>query len=366
MKIGVDAGCLAVTDKRLKVGVYQVTFNLLKELGKIDRRTDFLLFSFQPIEKKIMRLLGPRFKNIVALPKKGWRFFALPKSLYLNKVDLFIGPSQALPYFCPCSSLVIVHDLGFEHYPWCYSESYRQLRRITRQAVKKANLIVAVSLATKKDLIKFYRVPQEKIKVVYEGVDPFFKPVKDKKTVPPYFLFVGALKPIKNIPFLLQGFARFLTQTKKNFFLVLSGGDLWLDPEIPRKIKELNLSKNLRQLGFVPEKDLPALYSGATAFVSPSLYEGFGLTLLEAMACGCPVIAGNTGAQPEVVGKAGILVDLTDVAALTQAMLKISTDLKFRSQLAAVGLVRAKQFSWEKFAQKIIYSLSEQKCDKLK
>lgn len=363
MKIGIDAGCLVVTDKRLKVGVYQLTFSMLRELGKIDENNRYLLYSFQPIAKEILGEFGPQMKNIVVGPKLGWRYFGLPKKLLFDRPDIFIGPSQALPIFTYCPSVVIVHDLSFEHFPACYPDSLQRLRTLTTNAVKKADKIVAVSNSAKKDLIKIYHVPPEKITVVYEDYNPLIKrqsqesvkKVKRKyKIEGDYFLFAGSLKRIKNVPRILEAFAGFLKAAKKkDFFLVLAGGDLWPDPEIDGTIQRLKLEKRVKKLGFVEDEDLSALYSGAIAFISPSLYEGFGLTLLEAMVCGCPVIAGNGGSQPEVVGKAGVLVDPQSVAEISSALLKISTDTLFRSGLIRAGLERATLFSWEKFAKEI-------------
>lgn len=361
MKIGVDAGCLAVTDKRLKVGVYQLTFCLLCELGKIDKNNLYLLYSFQPIAEEILGQFSSKMKNIVVGPKFGWRYFGLPKKLFLDKLDIFIGPSQALPVATFCLSIVIVHDLAFEHFPECYPDSLQRLRTLTTSAVKKADKIVAVSNSAKKDLIEIYNVLPKKITVVYEGCNPSIKRqsqeavkrVKMKYKIDgDYFLFVGSLKRIKNVPRILEAFAGFLKASKKkNVFLVLAGGDLWQDPEIDCTIKRLKLEKRVKKLGFVEDEELSALYSGAIAFISPSLYEGFGLTLLEAMACGCPVIAGNTGSQPEVVGEAGILVNPQLITKITSALLRISKDIQFRSSLIRAGFERAKLFSWQKFAK---------------
>ncbi|MGB9911149.1 MAG: glycosyltransferase [Microgenomates group bacterium] len=354
-RIGIDGGCLGVKDERLKVGVYQVAYHLLKEWGKLEdlKNTEFLIYSFLPIEKKILKEFGSNFKNIVIKPKKGWNWLWLPLKLLKDKPDLFLGLSQSLPKFLPCPGFVLVHDLSFEHYPACYPKSYFQLRRITQEAVKKAKKIIAVSKATKNDLIKFYKVPEEKIEVVYEGVDLSFKPAK-KKSFGNYFLFVGALKPIKNIPRILKAYSLFLKETGKDIPFLFVGGDLWLDEEIKPTIKKLNLEKKVKFLGYIPKEKLIKLYQEALAFVSPSLYEGFGLTLLEAMACGCPVIAGNTGSQPEIVGKAGILVNPLNEKEISNAMIKVFFDNKFRQKLIIEGKQQVKNFLWKKFAEEII------------
>lgn len=355
-RIGIDGGCLGVEDKRLKVGVYQVAFNLIKEWGRMRELEgkEILLYSFLPIEKEVMKEFGPRVKNIVVRPKRGWNWIWLPWRLRQDKPEVFWGISQSLPQFLPCPGVVLVHDLAFEHYPEYYPHSYNQLRRITFSAVKRAKKIVAVSWATKNDLVNFYRVPSQKIKVVWEGVDSFFKPGKKGFFRKDYFLFVGALKPIKNIPKILEAYHLFLQKTGKNIPFVFAGGDRWLDEKIKPTVEKLGLEKKVKFLGYVSQEKLLKLYQGALAFVSPALYEGFGLTLLEAMACGCPVIAGNTGAQPEVVGKAGILADPSDVAGLAKAMEEIANNTTLRRKLAFAGRKRAQQFSWEKFAREII------------
>ncbi|MGB9707075.1 MAG: glycosyltransferase [Microgenomates group bacterium] len=350
LKIGIDAGCLGVTDERLKVGVYQVAFNLIREIGEI---WEVLLYSFRAIPPEVMKEFGPKVRNIVVRPAFGWNYFALPLRLLKDKPDVFLGLSQSLPAFCPCPALVIIYDLAFEHYPECYPQSYDQLRRVTAHAAQKAQTIITLSLETKKDLIKFYRISPEKIKVVCGGYDAIFRPQQAQREAP-YFLFVGALKPVKNIPRILEAYALFLKKTGKNIPFVFAGGDLWIDKEIEPTVARLGLKNKVKFLGYVSQKKLVSLYQGALAFVSPSLYEGFGLTLLEAMACGCPVIAGNSGSQPEVVGEAGILVNPKDVAAIAEAMIRLAKNPAVRRRLSAAGLKQAKNFSWEKFGGKII------------
>lgn len=354
MKIGIDAGCLGITDKRLRVGVYTTTFNLIKEWSKVDKNNNqLLLYSFYQIPPNIMKSFGRRVKNIIVRPIRGWNHFSLPLRLWLDKPDFFIGPSQSLPLFLPCPALVIVHDLGFEHYSECYPNSYRQLRRISLTAIKKAKYIVAVSKATKKDLVKFYGAPLGKIRVLYQGPGECFRPSK----TPPkcsYFLFVGALKPIKNIPRLLRAYSIFLKKTGKNIPLLLAGGDLWLDQEIFPTVQKLKLQDRVKFLGYVNQKKLVNLYQNALAFVSPSLYEGFGMTLLEAMACDCPVIAGNAGGQSEVVGEGGILVNPKNEKEIAEALIKIATSRKLRNKLILLGRRQLSLFSWSNFVEKIM------------
>ncbi|MBL7159893.1 glycosyltransferase family 4 protein [Candidatus Microgenomates bacterium] len=352
--IGVDAGCLGVKDKRLKVGVYQVAFNLLKELGKLDKANEYRLYSFYPIEEKLMRLMGERMKNIVLKPRKGWFSIRLPLELKLNPVDIFLGLSQALPHSLS-HNILMVYDLAFEHYPQFYLDSYKSLSKNTKTALKLAHKIITISQSTKRDLVELYRVQEKRIEACYLGVSKDFNPKGKKfKSGVPYFLFVGALKKNKNIPQILKGFNYFLAKSSKKFNLILVGGDLWLDAEITKTIKELKLTDKIITTGFINNQDLLEYYRGATAFVSPSLYEGGGLTHLEAMACGIPVIAGNVSSMPELVGSAGILVDPKSEEKIGRAMLKIVNDKEFKNDLIKKGLVQAKKFSWQKFAENVL------------
>ena len=354
MIVGVDTGCLGVRDKRLKAGVYQVAFNLLKELGKLDKKNKYRLYSFYPIDKKVMRVVGERMKNFVLKPEKGWFTIRLPLELKLNPVDIFLGFSQALPH-SSSHNILWVHDLAFEYYPEFYSKSLKKLKKNTKIALDRTDEIFSISESTKQDLIKFYQVPRNKIKVSYLGINKGFAPKGEKfKLDLPYFLFVGSLKKKKNIPLILKGFKFFLKKSSVKFKLVLVGGDFWFDQEISKAIKKLGLEKKVLTTGFVKDQDLPKFYRGAVAFVSPSLYEGFGLTHLEAMACGTPVIAGNTSSMPEVIGKAGILVNPKSEREIAKAMLKIASNEKLRNDLIKRGLVRAKKFSWQKSATQIL------------
>lgn len=378
MNIGVDAGCLSVEDERLKLGVYQMTLNLLRQLGKIsarggpasgwDKENEYWLYSFAPIEKKLLGQFGTRMKNVVAKPSFGWRHFGLPLSLLVKKPDVFLGPSQTLPFFSFCPSIVIVHDLTYEHFPESFPDLGRHLKRITRPAVNKAKKIIAVSNSTKKDLVKIYQVSSEKIRVIHEGYDSIFE-VQDKKVIEvvkkkyqlkkDYFLYVGALKKTKNIPRIMAAFAEFLKKSKKDFLFVLVGSDFWLDKEIKKTVKAFSLKKRVVFAGYVPFGDLPGLYSGAQALVSASLYEGFGLTLLEAMACGCPVIAGKTASRNEVVGSAGILVDPRNEKEIARAMGQVVDNRNLRQKMINAGLKQSKLFSWGKFAQGVLEVINE-------
>lgn len=363
MIIGVDAGCLGVSDKRLKVGVYQVAKNLLKNLSKIDKDNKYLLYSFYPIPADLKKELGLNMENIVVRPKLGWSKIWLPLKILRQKPDVFLGSSQFLPGFYSGKAIVLVYDLAFEFYPECYSDSMPKISKLTQKAVIDADEVIAVSNSTANDLIKIYHTPKEKIIISYLGYDEVFKPQplskiekikQNYKIKQSYFLFIGSLKRIKNIPMILAGFAEFLKRTRKETVFVLVGGDFWFDVEIDKMIKRLSLQEKVILTGYVPTSELPSLYGGALAFVSPSLYEGCGMTLIEAMACGCPVITSNSSAMPEVVGKAGILVNPKSRDEIDHALEEIVNDKKLRVNLARKGILRARHFSWQKFTADVL------------
>ncbi|MFZ5845238.1 MAG: glycosyltransferase family 4 protein [Patescibacteria group bacterium] len=358
MIIGVDAGMLGVTDRRLKVGVWRVAVNLLKELGRLDRQNTYRLYGFAPIEPELLASFGPRMKNIVLHPTRGWFTLRLPLELKLRSVDIFLGLSQALPPRWQ-KNIGFVYDLGFLHSPKAYLGSQKRLARQTQDLIKRADKIVTISQSSKEDLVKQYRLNPELISVAYPGVDSRFTAQGERfKSGNPYFLFVGALKPGKNLPTALRALAQLLKKGASYEFLVV-GGDYWLDPEIKTVLKELNLIKQVHLLGYVPDSDLPKYYRGAMALIVPSLWEGFCLPVAEAMACGCPIISANTSVFPEIVGSGGLLVDPRDISALAQAMEKLATTAKLRQELSSKALKSAKRFRWPPFAQ-TVYELLNQ------
>ena len=343
-----------------------MSLSLLEELTRQNETDEFILYSFDRIPSKIMNRFSTQTKNIVVRPRKAWNYLALPLALLKNRPDIFIGLSQSLPYKTFSKSVLIVHDLAFELIPHAYPGSYSRLHRITKTSAKRADKIVAVSNSTKKDLSRLYNIDKQKISVIYEGVDSMFhpQPAKEINRIrrrydlnKKYFLFIGSLKKIKNVPVLLRAFAAFLEKRAGDYQLVLVGSNYWPDGEINAIIKAKKLQKKVKSLGFVSDHDLPGLYSGSSAFIMPSLYEGFGIPILESMACGTPVITSNTGSMPEIAGKAALLVNPLDTAEICKKMWLLEEDSSLRSRLIQKGLLRAKQYSWSKMARQLRQSI---------
>ncbi|SRR5258706_4742413 len=347
MVIGVDAGCLGVEDDRLKAGVYYVAYNLLKELSKIDKKNAYLLYSLHPIPENILKQFPKKSKNIV-LPSFGWLNLQLPISFVKQKPDVFLALSQAMPKIHPFKTIGFIHALDF--IPEFHLESNTKLKNNSEYLIKEADTIITSSEFLKKSLKKKYHI--KNTIVIHLGVDQVFsKKIKAYKMDTPYFIFVGTFKPSKNIPVLIKAFSLFLKSTNKQYKLLLIGSDFWLDKNIEKIIKNNDLEKNIVTIPSIPNSNLPPFYMGATSFISPSIYEGFGMTFLEAMASCTPIIGSRVGAIPEVVGDAGILIGTPkDYKGISNAMIKLATNESLRKKYIKIGKDRVKNFSWEKFA----------------
>ncbi|MBI3443416.1 glycosyltransferase family 4 protein [Candidatus Woesebacteria bacterium] len=352
MTIGVDAGCLGIADFRSKTGIYRMAENLLRNLPDTGDR--FILYSFYPIAKDSMWSFGERFKNKVIPWKKGWLDFVIPVASMVHGIDLFWALNQAIPFILAKKKLVFVHDLAYKFHPKFYSA---KMQRRSAYAINHADHIVTFADASKKDIEKFYLVSPSKISVCYQGyADELFFPASRKKLSivatkynlkKPYFLFVGSLKPIKNVAGIVNAFYGF-DKHWSGFELIMVGNDAnW-------QASQVNNYPGIRYLGFVPDEDLPALYSGAQAFLHPSLYEGFGQPVIEAMACGCPAIVSNRGSLPELTGESAIIVNPEKPKEIVAALNSIAKDKLLRDKLSTRGLGQVRRFSWKTFAGAIM------------
>ncbi len=368
MIVGVDAGAISITDERLKVGVWRVTFNLLKELSTLDTVNQYRLYSFRVIERGVMEVFGPRMTNVVLRPAKGWMSVRLPIELKLRPVDVFLGLAQALPH-SSSHNIGFIYDLGFLYHPDAYGTSANRLKKQTQELVARADHIVTISQASKKDILHQYGIEKDRVTVSYPGVDEELKDWtpdpsssagrqvrNDTNTKHPYFLFVGSLNKAKDIPLAIEAFAMFLKKANKPYDLLLIGGDYWPDPAIDAAIHRYQLNGNIRKLGFVPDEMLLDYYRGATAFVTTALHEGFCLPAAEAMAAGTPVVAVDRGAMKEVVGDGGIIVEERGINSastnLASALARVA-ETKTRAALSKQATLRAKTFRWKAFAQTV-------------
>ncbi len=280
-------------------------------------------------------------------------------------VDVFHGIDHNLSPFLTRPSLVTVHDLILLvlRGPYLGPTAWAWMR-FHRAAARRASFVVAVSENTARDVHRIWGIPRERIAVVPEGVTPGYRPLEDPEIVGsalsrygirrPYFLYLGGFDPRKNLHNLLLAFKLFLRSVDEDVLLVMAGDRRGFEGYLEDELEELGLEDRVLFPGFVPEEDLPALYGGASAFVCVSLYEGFGLPLLEAMACGTPVLASGVSSIPEVVGEAGILVNPLDPEEIAGGMRKLWEEPDLRAELSSRGRDRAASFTWDAAARRIL------------
>ncbi|MGH2531906.1 MAG: glycosyltransferase family 4 protein [Thermomicrobiales bacterium] len=287
-----------------------------------------------------------------------WEHLALPLETRRAKIDLFHGTVNVVPRGLRCHSVVTVHDLAFLRWPdQVTRRRHRYLAGELRGSLGRARRIIAVSEATKADLVEMLGVDPSRVAVTPLGVDERFRPVEGdaweefreaRGIVRPFVLSVGTLEPRKNLPALLRAFATLTREIPHD--LVLVGGEGWLTEEIHHTMQTPKLAGRVRLTGFVEDDDLPAWYGAADCFAFPSLYEGFGLPVLEAMASGVPVVTSNLSSLPEVAGDAALLVDPDDVKAIADGIRLVVTDSAFAATLRRAGTERAAEFTWERTA----------------
>jgi glycosyltransferase involved in cell wall biosynthesis len=353
MKIGVDAGALGTQDDRLKVGVYRVIRNLLRELTSIDTKNQYLLYSFDPIDDGVMQEFGHNVSNVVLWPVRGWFRVRLPLELRLHPVDVFLGTSQALPQ-TNAKKIGFIYDLGFLYNPDAYGKSLDALTRRTMSTVQYADSLITISQSSKNDIVKEYSVPESKISVSYPGVDHTFAPKGYiYRTKTPYFVYVGSLNKAKDLSRAIRSFGIFLKKVKKSYNFYLIGGNYWPDESIDDTIRSLGLENSVKKLGIVPDSQLPDFYRGATALFITSHREGFCLPAAEAMACGTPVVTVDRGAMAEIIGKGGIVSKSISEEDISDALYQIATSKAVRERCKKNALIKAKVYNWKVFARTV-------------
>jgi glycosyltransferase involved in cell wall biosynthesis len=279
--------------------------------------------------------------------------------------DLFYFPDFALPPVRRGRTVITIHDLSFLLVPDCAEDGLRaHLERVVPTSVRDADFITADSENTRNELTTLLDAAPGRVKVVYGGVDQRFQPVEDQGALErirrkyglhfPFVLYVGTIEPRKNLGRLLRAFTALRSRRGMTHRLVVAGGLGWLYQDVLRELDELSAEHEVVFLGRVIDEDLPALYSLSDIFVFPSIYEGFGLPPLEAMACGCPVICSNTSSLPEVVGNAGVLVSPFDVDGLADAIGELIADPDRREYLGQLGQARSREFTWDASARRLL------------
>lgn len=325
--------------------------------------------------KQYLSLYAPSWQNVpqdflttdiqILKMRRFWTQGRLSLQLLWDNPEIFFSPEQVLPRFAPKASVVTVHDLAYEVYPQAYTPWRRRyLRAVTKSAVRRAKKIIAISERTKRDLGKYYAASQRKIEVVYHGFalpkGIEFPEVKSEirptslPTDKPYFFFLGRIERKKNIVTLIEAFEKYSFASGKKYALVLAGAPGFGYEEICRRIEDSPIKDNLFLLDYISVEEKYTLYQNAAAFVFISLYEGFGLPILEAQSFGIPVICSNNSALPEVAGESALLVDPMDVSLVAEKMAEVVHQKRMRAYLIKKGYENLNRFSWEKAARETL------------
>lgn len=360
MIIGID-GNEANVKERVGVSVY--TQNLLYYFKK--KASSNLRFKVFLKNRPLTDLPNntPYFSYEVIKGKFLWSQIFLPLRLYQKKdIDVFFSPAHYGPRFLSMPLVVTVHDLSYLYYPNEFlKKDLYQLRNWTKYSVKKAVKVIAVSNTTKKDLIKSYHLSENKIEVIYNGYEKYFNVVRSKLKVKemnkPYILYVGTLQPRKNIKTLLQAFYKF-NQIYPEYELIIAGKKGWLYDQIFTKVADLGLEDKVFFTDYISDYQLVYLYENAFCLVMPSLYEGFGIPILEAMSFDCPVISSFASSLPEVGGDACFYFDPTNANELVEKLLKLKNSSQYRNELIEKGRKRVKLFSWKICADKTLVAIT--------
>ena len=342
-------GALLASPNPHQYTLFAATGGIERRTSNVKRQVSGVKFCTLPLSDEWLARLWHRLR----LP--------IPVETITGPLDLFYSPDFVLPPTRRTTrTLLTVHDLSFLRYPDHFvPKLVRYLNAVVPRSVARADRVLADSEATRADLVTYLGTPPEKVEVLYSGVDQRFCPQPEQGEVEriraryglderPYVLSVGTVQPRKNYVRLIRAFVSLKVEAQ----LIIAGGRGWLYQDILAEAEKH--PERVRMLGFVDDADLPALYHGASLFVFPSLYEGFGLPVLEAMACGVPVVCSDASSLPEVAGDAALPVDPLDTGGLAEAMARALEDAELRREMTAKGIARAARFTWEQAARQLL------------
>jgi glycosyltransferase involved in cell wall biosynthesis len=366
--VAIDARPAAFSQK---TGVGYYTWNLLRMLPAVDPATDYVAWYLDARGPR--RRVAPPAARLrerrTRIPSRWFEMaserWELPRLEWFVRFDVLFAPNLVPPPSRKGRLVVTVHDLAFRRFPSTAPHGTRRWLSRFERSLARADTVITVSEATKRDLEELYGIPPSRATVVPLGVDPnAFRPASAEEVARvrarfgidgPYLLYLGGLEPRKNLPPLLQAFAGLPADVRPS--LVVAGSGVAWNPEGPALLKEAmaalpeRVRSRVRLTGYVGDTDKVALLGGAEALVYPSLYEGFGLPVIEAMACGTPVLTSDVSALPEVAGGAALLVDPRDVGSIRDGIARLLTDEPLRRRLKEAGVERASRFSWERTAR---------------
>ncbi len=361
--VGINAHLLSAEAGYRRAGIHVYISQLLNHLPQEEETLTYHIFTNSRGEISPMpgrTIESSRLPTQRPIVRILWEQMLWPLAAARQKLDLLHSPAFVTPVIKTRPAIVTVYDLSFIHYPERFPPLQRAyLTSQTRRSCHQARRVVTISASGRQDVHECFGLPLDKIEVVHPGVESIFCPVpadeveafRKREQLPNQFiLHVGTLQPRKNIPLLISAFAR-LEQPELE--LVLVGGKGWSYQEIYDKVTELGLEKRVRFAGYVPDDELPLWYNAASVLVLPSVYEGFGMPVAQAMACGTPVIAAETSSLPEAAGGAARLFDPQDEMALAEQMVTVLDDSQIAAKMRQQGLTQAQHFSWQQAGQKM-------------
>lgn len=374
MKIGINGyeaviprfGYDAKTGLPNRVGSGEVCFQWLHQLSRIDKKNSYKIFlpvsptSDLPPE-------SDRWKYEIIKSRRLWTLIGLSRRLAKEKeLDVFFTPTHYSPFFASCPQVISILDVSYKKFPDLFTKfDLYQLALWGRLSVKKATKIITISRSSKDDIIQEYGVKSSKVAVAHLGIKPSLKLAMTEKDLSqkysvtsPYVLFVGTIQPRKNVLRLIQAFSK-LTDKHPDLKLVIVGKKGWQYEQILHEPEKLGISEKVSFLHDVTDEDLATFYKYAEVFVLPSLYEGFGLPILEAMKYDCPVITSNTSSLPEAGGEAALYVDPENITEIASKIDKVVSDKKLKEQMIAKGKEQVKKFSWERSAKEVLRVLEQ-------
>lgn len=372
MRIGFNVRPLQTGHKFRGIGTY--TYYLLKYLSNIDKGNNYLLFLDGEGETPDFNFLDKDFKKeVIKFPPwkhnsrihRVWnQHVLLPRKISRAKIDVFHFTELNASLFHPFKNIITIYDLIPLKFPQFYGRNIFNEYRMRKWTARSADCIIAISENSKKDIMELMGIPEEKIRVIYLAADEIFRPLDRNQALSnikanyglenKFLLYVGGLEPRKNIEELLEVFKKVLIGLDEEYKLVITGVKDNHYPHVVKVTQDLKIEDKVILTGYISPQELANFYNAASCYVSASLYEGFGLPLLEAMACGTPVVTFDNSSIPEVVGDGALLVESGSTDKLAEGTLRILTDEALRRGLIEKGLKRAKRFSWEKTAKKTL------------
>ncbi|MDO8311854.1 MAG: glycosyltransferase family 1 protein [Sideroxyarcus sp.] len=371
MNIGIDCRNMLSPGHGEQAGIGHYTSYVVHSLLAYDQKNTYVLFfdhrapdlsAFQRFSNvQIRHLPLSKYKKFLPI---AYAHAVVPQVISRADLDVFHAPANILPLGYNKPSVITIHDLAIYREPSWFPRQALSTGVLVPRSLRQANRIIAVSQFTAQDITSLFHISPQKIQVIHEGVEQFTVPVKAAQHAKkhfairkPYFFFVGTLEPRKNLPHAIRAYAAFVRDGEKlaqHTEFLIAGAKGFHAEEIATTIRKEGMEDKVRVLGYVSHEEKLALIKGAAAFIFPSLYEGFGLPILEAMQLGTPVIASDTSSITEIVGRAGILVDPKNVEELAQAMGSLLMNTKLRRELISSGKRKATQFTWEQTARETL------------